>query len=206
MLSLVAKGTFLPGVSLPFGSKLNLLTSWRPFRKIHLKERNPIYCMCLRSGNITLYLRERSYVCIHVFTLHDQILEHRFECDKASVVKCGSLENKTSKWVGACLTYADICRCCTHLEKLISCDKCVNKASMHGDCINIQNLCLTLWIPGNVWIWLFSILLSCSLLFKNAACSNVYVTMCVHLTVRECLWEVDWYSGPKLWHWPFSNR
>lgn len=69
--------------------------------------------------------------------LHDQILERQPECDKVSVVKSGSLYNKTSKRVGACLTYANICQRCTHLEILIPSDKCVNKASVCADCVNI---------------------------------------------------------------------
>lgn len=89
------------------------------------------------SLNITLYLRECSCVCIHVFMLHDQILKRQLECDKVSVLKCGSLCNKTSKRVGACLTYVNICQCCTHLEILISSDNCVNEEGMRCDCINM---------------------------------------------------------------------
>ena len=93
-----------------------------------------------RSVNTPLELRERSCVCIHVFMLHDQIVERQLECDKVSVVKCGSLFNETSKGVGACLTYANICQRRTHLEILMSSDKCVNKVSICSDCVNIPNL------------------------------------------------------------------
>lgn len=96
--------------------------------------------MYLRSVNITLYLRESSCVCIHVFMLHDQILERQLECDKVFVVKSGSLFYKTSEKVGACLTYVNICQCCTHLEILISSDNCVKNVSMCSDCVNKRNL------------------------------------------------------------------
>ena len=49
--------------------------------------------MYLKSVNTTLYLS----VCIHVFMLHDQILECQLECDQVSVVKCGSLVNTALK-------------------------------------------------------------------------------------------------------------
>lgn len=84
----------------------------------------------LKSVNITLQLREGSCVCIRVFILHDQILWRQLECDKLSVVKCGSLFNKTSKSVDTCLTNEHICQCCTHLEILMSSDKRVNKVSI----------------------------------------------------------------------------
>lgn len=94
----------------------------------------------MESVNITAQLRESSCVCIRVFMLHDQIFERQRECDKVSVVKCGSLFNKTSKTLGACLTYVDICQRRTHLEILMASDKCVNKAHICSDCVNISNL------------------------------------------------------------------
>lgn len=90
----------------------------------YLRVRNLIFV----SVDIMRYLCECSCVCILVFMLHDQILERQVECDKVSVVKCGSLFNKTSKRAAACLTYANICQRCSHLETLMSADKCVNKA------------------------------------------------------------------------------
>lgn len=76
-----------------------------------------------------------------VFMLHDQILERGLECDKVSVVKCGSLFNETLKKVGSCLTYVTLCQRCTHLDILITADKCVNKQGVCGGCVNTWNLC-----------------------------------------------------------------
>lgn len=135
-----------------------------------------IWSMFLMSVNITRYLRECSTVCIHVFTLHDQILEHQLESDKVSVVKCGSLrKEETCKKAGACSTYvwgffsvAHIWRYSFHLTSVW-----INRVC-DCDCVNTRNLCSRRWIPGYVWIWLFSILLSCLLLLRTQV-SNLCV-------------------------------
>lgn len=159
-----------------------------------------IWSMYLKSVNITRYLRECSTVCIHVFTLHDQILERQLESDKVSVVKCGSLHNKTYKKVVACLTHVWGFLSVAHIWRYSFQLTCVwINWVCDCDCVNTRNLCSRRWIPGYVWIWLFSILLSCLLLLRTQAsicvCFKVYLSMCVHLSVCKYMWEVDWYIG-----------
>lgn len=54
------------------------------------------------------------FVCVHIAWPNTLVAAQVWQ----SVVKCGSLFNKTSKCVGVCLTYVNICQRCAHLEIL----------------------------------------------------------------------------------------
>lgn len=108
-----------------------------------------------------------------------------------SVTKCllwsvGACLTRLQKRVCACLTYANICQCCTHLEILISADKCVNKASV---CKYMKFVCM----PVNSWRCLALAFFHSFILFaafKNAGlrvcvCFNVYVHV---MFFRVCGW------------------